>query len=169
MEISTNLRGKEGVEKLKALVEEIKICLFGTNLKADDGSTCRPMTAQEVDYEGNIWFFSAIDSDVNREIEQYKHVQLFFSNPDKNIYLTLNGDAEVVINPYKVDELWSPLVKVWFKEGKEDPSLSLIKVHTNKAHYWDADGNKMVNFFKLLASAVTGKNLIDSSYGTVKV
>ena len=127
------------------------------------------MTAQEVDAEGNIWFFSAIDSDVNKEIAQYKQVQLFFSNPEKNIYLTLNGNAEIIINSYKVDELWSPLVKIWFKEGKEDPNLSLIKVNTKDANYWDADGNKMVNFFKLIASAVTGKNLIDGNHGTLKV
>ena len=86
-----------------------------------------------------------------------------------NIYLTLNGNAEIIINSYKVDELWSPLVKIWFKEGKEDPNLSLIKVNTKDANYWDADGNKMVNFFKLIASAVTGKNLIDGNHGTLKV
>lgn len=43
-----DLINTEAIEKLKELVADIKICLFCTNLKKDDGSTCRPMTAIKV-------------------------------------------------------------------------------------------------------------------------
>ena len=66
---TANLQASEGTEKLKDLVENIDICLFCTNLKTGDGATTRPMSAQEVDEEGNLWFFSDINSDKNREIK----------------------------------------------------------------------------------------------------
>ena len=167
MSNTNNLKAREGVEKLKDLVDDIRICLFCTNLKIDDGSTCRPMSAQEVDDEGNLWFFSGVDSDKNREIKQDKHVQLFFSNPSKSSYLVVNGEAEIVFDRDKIEEYWNPLVKTWFKEGKDDPNISLIKVVPHNSYYWDVDGNRMINFFKMIVSVATGSNLVSAEQGTI--
>lgn len=157
MSDKTNLENQPAVEKLRELVKSINICLFCTQLKTDDGSTCVPMSAQEVDDQGNIWFFSPINSDKNKDIEKDKQVQLFFSHPEKSSYLVVNGEAEIIIDRNKIEELWNPLVKTWFKEGKDDPNLSLIKVKTSNAYYWDTNGNKMLNFFKMIVSVATGK------------
>jgi len=167
MSNTNNLNGQEGVEKLKKLVDSIKFCLFCTNLKTDDGSTARPMNAQEVDEKGNLWFFSGIHSDKNREIKQDKHVQLFFSDPAKSSYLVVNGEAEIVIDREKIEEFWNPLVKTWFKEGKDDPNLSLIKVVAGNSYYWDVDGNRMINFFKMVASVATRSILVTAEAGTI--
>lgn len=166
---TANLKEREGVEKLKELVNEISVCLFCTNLKIDDGATCRPMTANEVDDEGNLWFFSGIDSDKNREIKDDKHVQLFFSHPGKNSYLVVNGEAEITTNQSKIEELWSPIVKIWFKEGKHDPNISILKVVPKNAYYWDVEGSKMINFFKMVASVATGTSFINGTEGTIRV
>ena len=157
----------EDVAKLKELVESINICLFCTNLKTDDGSTCRPMGAQEVDTDGNIWFFSDVNSEKNREIEMDNHVQLFFAHPGKSSYLVVNGEAEIIIDRDKTEELWTPLVKTWFTEGKDDPSISIIKVATSSAYYWDTDGNKMINFLKMVASVATGTTLLKGKEGNI--
>ena len=159
----------KSIKKLRELVEEINICLFCTNLKIDDGATCRPMGAQKVCDQGNIWFFSEVNSDKNNEIKQDKHVQLFFSHPGKSSYLVVNGEAEVIIDKNKTDELWTPFAKIWFKEGKDDPNISIIKVNPTTAYYWDTDGNKMINFFKMIASVVTGTNLVSGMQGELKV
>jgi general stress protein 26 len=169
MENTKNLQAHKGVEKLNELVTAINICLFCTNLNRNDGATCRPMSAQEVDGEGNIWFFSDIHSDKNREIQHDNLVQLVFSHPGKNSYLIVNGDAEITTDQILIQEKWSPVVKIWFKEGKDDPNLSLIKVNTQNAYYWDTDGNKMINFFKMLASVATGSNLVTGVQGSINV
>jgi general stress protein 26 len=169
MENATNLKEHEGIEKLKELVDDIKICLFCTNLQGNDGEMCRPMAAQEVDNEGNIWFFSGIDSDKNKDIKDDKHVQLFFSDPSKSSYLVVNGEAEIVLDRNKVEQYWSPLVKTWFKEGKDDPNISLLKVSPKNTYYWDVNGNRMINFFKMVASVATGTNLVSSEQGTITV
>jgi general stress protein 26 len=96
-------------------------------------------------------------------------VQLFFSHPGKNSYLVVNGVAEILQDRNKIDALWTPIAKLWFTKGKEDPSISLIKVTPSSAYYWDTEGSKMVNILKFLASVATGKQLVDSKEGEILV
>jgi general stress protein 26 len=162
-----NLGNAEAILKLRDLAEAIDICMFCTNLKIDDGASCRPMSTQKVCEEGNIWFFSNSESDKNKEIKQDENVQLFYSHPGKDSYLIVNGVAELIYDRDKIEELWSPVLKAWFPGGKEDPNISIVKVIPSTAYYWDTNGNKMVNFFKMLASATTGKNHVDGNEGTL--
>ena len=169
MNTTKNLNKTVGIAKLKQLVETITTCFFCTDITNHNGSTATVMTAQEVDEEGTIWFFSGLDTDRNKNIELDKKVQLFFSDPSKNIYLVLNGEAEIVIDKIKMEKLWSPFLKIWFKEGINDTNISLIKVSSINAHYWDNEGGKMVNFIKMIASVVTGKDFVDAVEGKIKI
>jgi general stress protein 26 len=169
MDTTTSLSDEKAIEKLQDLVDDINICLFCTNLKNDNIATCRPMSPQKVDNQGNLWFFSDATSEKNREIEEDNTVQLFFSSPSKNSYLVINGTAEIIRDRQKTEELWSPIVKTWFKEGKNDPNISILKVRTDSAYFWDTEGNRMWNFFKMIASAAIGANLVDSSQGSLNV
>lgn len=164
-----NLVQQEAIKKLQELAAEIDTCLFCTNLKTDDGSTSRPMSTQKVDDNGDIWFFSAKDSDKNKEIQKDSRVQLFYAHPGKSSYMVVNGTASISTDRQKIEELWSPLVKTWFKEGKDDPAVTLLKISNINAYYWDTKGSKMINFFKMVASVATGKTLVDAEEGTLKV
>ena len=167
MSNTKDLNHNEAIDKLKSLVDDIKICLFCTDLKTDDGSTCRPMSAIKVCDQGNIWFFSEKDSDKNKAIAADKNVQLFFSHPAKSSYLVVNGEAEIILDKTKIEELWTPVAKIWFKEGKDDPTISIIKVKPSNAYYWDTDGNQMINLLKMIASVATGKNLVTGNEGAI--
>ncbi len=169
MSTTENLNNQEAINKLKILVEEIMVCLFCTDLKIDDGSTCRPMSAIKVCDQGNIWFFSEKNSDKNKAILNDKNVQLFFSHPVKSSYLVVNGVAEIILDKGKIEELWTPVAKIWFKDGKNDPNISIIKVTPTTAYYWNTDSNRMINFFKIIASVVTGTNLLAGKQGNLKV
>ena len=167
MSNTKDLNHNEAIDKIKSLVDDIKICLFCTDLKTDDGSTCRPMSAIKVCDQGNIWFFSEKDSDKNKAIAADKNVQLFFSHPAKGSYLVVNGEAEIILDKTKIEELWTPVAKIWFKDGKDDPTISIIKVKPSNAYYWDTDGNQMINLLKMIASVATGKNLVTSNEGAI--
>lgn len=164
-----NLEKKEGILKLKKMVDEVKFCFFITDLENEKGSSSTIMTAQQVDDEGNIWFFSGSNSDRNKDIEENKNVQMYFSSPEKNSYLSVNAKANIVMDKSKIKELWNPLLTIWFKDGIEDKNISLIKVTTKTANYWDSDGGKMINFFKMITSVITGNNTIDSTQGKIKI
>ncbi|HTL09783.1 MAG TPA: pyridoxamine 5'-phosphate oxidase family protein [Chitinophagaceae bacterium] len=167
MDNQVNLERQNAIQKLRELAKDIDLCLFCTNLKQQDGATTRPMSTQQVDDNGDIWFFSAKDSDKNREIEADSKVQLYYAHPGKSSYMVVNGEASISTDKNKIEELWSPLAKAWFKEGKDDPSISLIRVSNVNAYYWDTKGNRMVNFVKMIASAATGKTLVDAQEGAL--
>jgi general stress protein 26 len=169
MNNTENLNNKEAIDKLKSLVNDIMICLFCTDLKTDDGATCCPMTAIKVCDHGNIWFFSEKSSTKNKAIVEDKNVQLFFSHPGKGSYLIVNGEAEIIFDKTIIEELWTPVAKIWFKEGKYDPTISIIKVKPTTAYYWDTDGNRMIDLLKIVASVATGTNLTTGTEGAIKI
>lgn len=164
-----NLENQEGIYKIKELATEIDICLFCTNINVDQGNSTRPMSTQGVDEDGTLWFFSDKNSIKNKEIASDKNVRLYYSHPSKNSYMVLNGKAEIVVDKEKVEELWSPLVKTWFKEGKDDLNITLLKVTPTNAYYWDVEGNQMINFFKMITSVVTGTTLVDAKQGNINM
>lgn len=163
-----NLTREDAVKKIKELAEGESICMFVTNLdqKPLNG---RPMATQQVDDSGNLWFLSARSSDKNHDIESDNRVQLFYCNKGSSEYLSIYGYAEIVFDRSKIEELWNPLVKVWFKEGKDDPEISIIKVIPEDVYYWDTKNNKMITLVKLAASVVSGKTMDNSVEGTLKV
>jgi general stress protein 26 len=164
-----NLNDEEAIDKLKSLVNEIVVCFFCTNVNTNIGGTCRPMSAIKVCDQGNIWFFSDKNSDKNKAIASNKNVQLFFSHPGKSSYLVVDGEAEILFDKTKIEELWTPIAKIWFKDGKDDPDISIIKVTPTNAYYWDTDGNRMVNFLKFVASVATGSNFITGTKGNLEI
>ena len=92
---------------------------------------------------------------------------MFFAHPGKSSYLLVNGEAEIIFDRAKTEELWNPVAKIWFEGGKDDPDISIIKVTPTTAYYWDTDGNQMINFIKLVASVASGTNLVTGNEGTL--
>ena len=148
-----NLTATDAVEKIREIAKDANICMFVTDLSSLPLAG-RPMATQEVDEQGNIWFMSDRNSDKNRQIEDDEQVQLFYSHTNNYEYLSIFGRAEIVNDRSKIEELWTPMAKTWFKAGKDDPNISLIKVIPEDAYYWDTKNNKMVSFIKFAMGAI---------------
>ena len=148
-----NLTATDAVEKIREIAKDANICMFVTDLSSLPLAG-RPMATQEVDEQGNIWFMSDRNSDKNRHIEDDDQVQLFYSHTNNYEYLSIFGRAEIVDDRSKIDKLWTPMAKTWFKEGKDDPNVSLIKVRPEDAYYWDTKNNKMVSLIKFAMGAI---------------
>jgi general stress protein 26 len=50
------------VKRIREIVEKTASCFFCTALGKGGSEATRPMTAQQVDDAGNLWFLSASDS-----------------------------------------------------------------------------------------------------------
>ncbi|MBS1779384.1 MAG: pyridoxamine 5'-phosphate oxidase family protein [Bacteroidetes bacterium] len=161
-----NLQQQEAVNKIRELVKNNAICLFCTKLEKQPFET-RPMSVQDVDDEGNLWFLSDKNSNKNQEIKQDDSVQLLFANNGNSEYMSIYGSADVFYDRSKVEELWNPIAKAWFTEGKDDPRISVIRVRAKQGYYWDTQNGKMVDFLKMLAGAVTGKTMDGGVEGTL--
>ena len=163
-----NLESGEAITKMQELVKHNSMCLFVSNL-TELPLDARPMGIQQVDEMGNFWFLSAKDSTKNQEIRNDSRVQLFISNVSDSEYLSLYGQASIHTDRNKIEELWTPLAKAWFTQGKDDPNITAIKVRPEEGFYWDTKNGKMLSMFKILASAVTGKPMNVGVQGELEV
>ncbi len=153
-----DLARQEANKKIKELAEKADGCLFATNLSSLP-LTVRPMSTRKVDEAGNVWFLSRKSSNKNLEIAEDNRVQLFYSNMSNAEFLTLYGKATIIKDDEKAKELWSAIAKTWFNEGYDDPELTIIKFEPEAGHYWDTKDGKFVSVFKMVAGAITGKEM----------
>jgi general stress protein 26 len=125
------------VKKIAEIIKSIKFAMLTT--ASEDGSLrSRPMATQQVEFDGDLWFFTREDSGKVSEAEQRHEVNVSFADPDKGKYVSTSGEAEIVKDREKMKELWKPIFKTFFPQGLEDPELALLKVNVRQAEYWDS-------------------------------
>jgi general stress protein 26 len=115
------------------------------------------MATQKTEFDGDLWFFTSVDSAKADEIRKERQVNVSYAEPSDQRYVSLSGMARVVRDRAKAEELWNPMVKVWFPKGIDDPELALLHVTVDKGEYWDAPAGKMVQLFGLVKAVATGK------------
>ncbi|MBB5367310.1 MULTISPECIES: pyridoxamine 5'-phosphate oxidase family protein [unclassified Janthinobacterium] len=145
-------------EQLNIIAGKIKQVKFGMFTTSDDTRTLtsRPLTLQQTDSEGRMWFFVSEQTPFVRDLLNNPQVNISFAEPGDSLYVSVCGHAELVKDRSKAEELWSPLVKAWFPGGLDDPQLALIKVSLQSAEYWDVNSSKMTQFFEMAKAAITG-------------
>lgn len=130
---------QESVQKLRELIKDIDFAML-TTIDSDGSLRSRPMTTQQTEFDGDLWFFTPEPSGKTDEIAREQQVNVSYALPDKHRYVSVSGRARLVNDRAKMKELWSPAYKVFFPGGLDDPSLRLLKVEVDKAEYWDSKG-----------------------------
>ena len=123
---------------------------------------------QKIGDDGTLWFLSAIDSHKNEHLLHDPTVQLLFKGSDYSDFLSLYGLATLSKDQQKIEELWEPILKTWFTEGKDDPRITVIEVKPIDGYYWDTKHAQIVAFAKQMIGAAIGKTLDDSIEGDLK-
>jgi len=154
-----NLHNQKAIAKLKEMVDKIDVGMLCTYIKGIDYAHSVPMSRQEVDEEGNIWFLFSAESETYQNLQQNKKVSLLYADVSNYNFMSINGSAEISENKDRIEKYWNKFVEAWFEKGKEDPSIRILKVIPSEAHYWDNKSNKLVTFLKVTASAVSGQKM----------
>lgn len=149
-----NLNDKEAQKKIKKLAEDIDFVMMATALGTKPLSVI-PMSTKKVDDAGYIWFLSNKNSDHNKDIARDKNIQLLYSHPGSMEFLSVYGEAEIVLDKNILKDLYGKSDDNWF-DGVDDPNLTAIKVNPADAYYWDTKSNKIVTLFKMGVGAITG-------------
>jgi general stress protein 26 len=130
---------------------------FLTTRSPDGTLTSRPMTLQEVEFDGDLWFFA------ERSSNPVTHVTL---SPQVNVgvgsggsWVSLTGRAAVVDDLAKKRELWNSAVEAWFPDGPDDDSVVLLKVEGDSAEYWDSPGGRLATVLSFAKAKVTGQRI----------
>lgn len=146
----------EAIEKLRELTKGMRTAMITT--QAEDGALhSRPMATQEIGGDGVLWFFTSDDSGKANEVARHHQVNVSYSEPDKDRYVSIAGVATVSHDRAKAAELWNTWVKAYFPGGLDDPHLALLRIEIDSAAYWDVKESKMVQLIKMARAAVTGR------------
>ena len=130
----------------------------------------QPMTNQQVDAEGGLWFYTRTTTELWENIAHEPEVNVSFANSDDSTYVSVSGVAERVVDRAQIKAMWNPMVQAWFPAGPEDEHVVLVRVMPHAAEYWDANDSKMVRMFAMAKAAVTGSTPdMDADHGTIRM
>ncbi len=156
---------QESIEKLKELIEDIDFAMLTTINGGQLRS--RPMSTQKFELDGDIWFFTSDQTHKVDEIEKDNRVNVAYSEPKDNVYISVSGRARLVKDKEKIEELWNPILKAWFPKGLDDPTLALLQISVEEAEYWDSPNSKIVQLVGFVKALITGTPADGGEHGKV--
>ena len=114
-----------------------------TTMTPSGDHVSRPMAVQDVEFDGDLWFFAYDQSDKAQQIRANPSVNVSLSNDKQSEWTSISGRAEVVHDDAKARELWAKPLETWFPDGLETPGLTLIRVDADTAEFWNASTSKV--------------------------
>ena len=143
-------------EDTRKVAELMKGQKFGflTTTTPEGKLTSRPMALQEVEFDGDLWFFAEQSAEWLTHISRSPQVNVGLGSG--GTWVSLTGEAVVVGDVAKKKELWNSGVEAWLPQGPEDPSVVLVKVNGDSAEYWDSPGNRLATAYSFVKAKVTG-------------
>jgi general stress protein 26 len=136
---------QDEIETLRDLIKDIDTAMLTT--ATEEGLVSRPMKTQEVEFDGDLWFFTKKETNKYDEILHNQDVNVAYAGKS---YVSVRGRAEIVEDLNKKKELWSKMYEKIMQTSYDDPNVILIKVNVEAAEYWEG-GNyikKMVYYYK---------------------
>ncbi|HMM95787.1 MAG: pyridoxamine 5'-phosphate oxidase family protein [Micrococcales bacterium] len=144
----------DGAAHVKELVEDQRLAMLTTVHPETGALTSRPMTLQQVDDDGTLWFLTLRESSPAHEIESTPRVNVAFAQ--EGAWVSIAGRAEVRHDPEKARELWDEMVKTWFQKEPEDPDVVVLRVDGETAEYWDSPG-RVATVVEMVRARVSGE------------
>jgi general stress protein 26 len=118
------------IEQLGKLIGKADIGIL-TTTSSDGQLVSRPMGVIDRDFDGTIWFFTQDPSHKTEEVRASDQVNVALQAGDG--WVSVAGTASVVTDRAIIDELWTAGAEAWFENGKDDPSVALLKVDADTA------------------------------------
>ena len=143
----------EAHEELWERIESVRTAMM-TTVEPDGSFRSRPMWTQGDEFDGILWFFTSDEAPKVDELEANPHVGLSYAAPDKDLYISVTGRAQLVHDRAKAEELWNVFAEAWFPGGVDDPHLALLRVDVEHAHYWEDKKPKVLQFAEIVLGAI---------------
>ncbi len=129
---------------LSKAMRDIDFAMLSTH--TDGGAiAARPMSNnQQVDYDGDSYYFTMQDTRTVADIESDPQVSLSFLGKSgmlgmRPFFVAVEGHADLVRDKAAFEERWSPDLDRWFDRGIDTPGLVMIHVRAKRVHYWDGE------------------------------
>ncbi|WP_134767759.1 pyridoxamine 5'-phosphate oxidase family protein [Nocardioides sp. 1609] len=139
--------------RLADMVKDIPIAMLTTH-DAHGQLVARPMSHQQVEDDVDLWFLTRRDAHLVAEIAADPRVGVTLTG--SSTWVSLRGEAFVVDDRAKVEELWSTGAEAWLPEGPDSPEVALVRVRADGGEYWDAPGGRVLTAISFAKSKLTG-------------
>ena len=140
-------------QELWERIESVRTAMM-TSVAADGSLRSSPMWTQGDEFDGSLWFFTSDEAEKVADVKRDPHVGLSYGAPDKDLYVSVTGRAELVRDRARAEELWNVFAEAWFPGGVDDPNLALLRVDVERAHYWEDKKPKVLQFAEIVLGAI---------------
>ena len=96
------------------------------------------MLCADYDFD-TLWFLVKESKPLIAESLSNRIVNVAFASPEKKIYASVTGLAQLVEDNKLVQKLWRPEMTSWFPAGLNEPDLALLRIDIQHAEAWDSD------------------------------
>lgn len=155
----------EEVGTVLKIINDVRIGMVTTH--GDGGLFSRPLTAVEVDEDGDMWFFCPSDTGIVGEVSANGDVNVSFAGA--KTWVSVSGRGTIVHEVEKKRELWNSVVETFASEGPDSPSTVLLHVESESAEYWENPGGAASLVAGWIKRKVTGKGARPGDSGTVEL
>ncbi|MET3143457.1 UNVERIFIED_ORG: general stress protein 26 [Arthrobacter sp. UYEF10] len=156
----------ENISKVTDIINDAHIGML-TTINEEGALVSRPLAVQDVQEDGDLWFFTG------RGTSQVSHIQ---ADPRVNVsfgrrteWVSVAGTAEVVTDRAKIHEMWNQVVEAWFPDGPDTPEVCLLRVDSESAEYWTSPGGTAATVLQWVKSKVTHSRMSVGESGTVEL
>ena len=132
------------IQDLAKQMGKIDFAMLTTRTEGGQLAT-RPMSNnQEVEWDGDSYYFTYDDTRTVADIERDRHVALSFQGRGgilgaPPLFVAVEGEASIIRDKAAFEKHWSKDIERWFPQGTDTPGMALIKVHAVRVHYWDGE------------------------------
>ena len=144
---------------LSQLFEKIKEVRMAMLTTTDEHGSLhsRPMATIKPGKDEALYFLTDANSAKVYEVKKDSQVNLSYSDPSSNVYVSVSGKANAYRDQAKIDELWSEPMRGWFPKGKADPNITVLKITVEKGEYWDTPSSLITQAYAYVRAVVTGE------------
>lgn len=130
------------IEEISEKMRDIDFAILSTKTEGGDVAG-RPMSNnREVEFDGDSFFFTMDSTRTVADVRRDPKVGLSYQGKSgmlcmKPFFLVVEGRAELIVDKSQFAEHWTKDLDAWFQNGIDTPGLTLVKVVTERLHYWD--------------------------------
>jgi general stress protein 26 len=135
------------IELKKLFWEELSDSPFVMlGLQDVEDSRTRPMTAQidvpdggDKENGGPLYFFASRTEHLVTAMGQSHRAVATYAAKGHKLFAHIHGTLNLSNDRAVIDRLWNPIIASWYKDGKDDPDLALIRFDADEANIWKAE------------------------------
>jgi len=156
----------ESISKVTGIINDSHIGMF-TTINEEGALVSRPLAVQDVQDDGDMWFFTSANTSQVAHIKANPAVNVSFGQ--RTEWVSVAGTAEVVTDRQLIRDMWNQVVEAWFPDGPDTPEVVLLHVDSDSAEYWSSPGGTAATVLQWIKSKVTHNRMSVGESGTVEL